>query len=39
MDVHALRFHGGLQWFAEESPYDYCTYGLRPMVYRIERID
>ncbi len=39
-DVQTLRFHGNFQWFTEEgASINCCTDGLRPVVFRIERID
>ena len=39
-DVQTLRFHGDFQWFTEEgASVNCCTDGLRPVVFRIERID
>lgn len=39
-DVQTLRFHGDFQWFTEEgASVNCCTDGLRPVVFRVERID
>lgn len=39
-DVQTLRFHGDFQWFTEEGASVNCgTDGLRPVVFRVERID
>ena len=39
-DIQTLRFHGNFQWFTEEgASVNCCTDGLRPVIFRIERID
>ena len=37
--VQALRFHGNFHWFDEPGvSVNCCTDGLRPVVFKIERI-
>ncbi|MFP3950687.1 MAG: TIGR04076 family protein [Candidatus Bathyarchaeia archaeon] len=39
-DVQTLRFHGDFQWFDEPGvSINCCTDGLRPVVFKIERVD
>jgi len=38
-DVETLRFHGNFQWFEEPGvSVNCCTDGLRPVVFKIERV-
>jgi uncharacterized repeat protein (TIGR04076 family) len=39
-DVQTLRFHGNFSWFGEPGvSVNCCTDGLRPVVFKIERVD